>query len=137
MVSIRLALAAYHNEVLRVLELTVAIKDVYRPFAPANGSLQPTDTLVTKVVLGTVACLPACDRYFVDGFKSEGFKYGSLKRSFVEGVLDFCWHHRQELEGEQGRIEQSAGLRYPIMKLVDMYFWQIGYERDIKSQATT
>jgi len=23
-----------------------------------------------------------------------------------------------------------GGIRYPLMKLVDMYFWQIGYEKD-------
>ena len=28
------------------------------------------------------------------------------------------------------RIKQNRGIHYPLMKLVDMYFWQIGYEED-------
>jgi hypothetical protein len=101
----------------------------YQPFAPTSGSAQPTDTLITKIILGTFGCLPACDRYFIDGFKREGFKYSSLNDHFVDRVLGFCHKHRRELEREQTRIEEVVGIRYPLMKLVDMYFWQIGYER--------
>ena len=25
----------------------------------------------------------------------------------------------------------TIGIRYPLMKLVDMYFWETGYERDV------
>jgi hypothetical protein len=39
---------------------------------------QPTDTLVTKVILGTFGRLPAFDRYFADGLKSQGLRYSSL-----------------------------------------------------------
>jgi len=113
----------------RVGELIVGVRQAYKPFAPATGSAQPTDTLITKVILGTFGCLPACDRYFIDGFKSEGLKYSYFNDSFVERILGFCHEHLPELQKEQASIEQSGGLRYPLMKLVDMYFWQIGYER--------
>jgi hypothetical protein len=36
---------------------------------------------------------------------------------------------REALREQQERIQQSGGMRYPLMKLVDMYFWQIGFER--------
>jgi hypothetical protein len=117
----------------RVRELRVAIGQAYKSFAHANGSAQPTDTLITKVILGTCGCLPACDRYFINGFKSEGFKYSYLNDNFVERVLGFCQEHLPELQKERGSIEQRGGVRYPLMKLVDMYFWQIGYEKDTES----
>ena len=60
-----------------------------RPFAPQAESRQASDTLVTKVILGTFGCLPACDRYFIDGWKSEGFKYSYLNSKFVDRVLIF------------------------------------------------
>ena len=47
---------------------------------------------------------------------------------FVERVLGFCNKHIAELRKEQARIEASGAIRYPLMKLVDMYFWQIGSE---------
>ena len=114
-----------------VLEAVEAIREEYRPFAPAIDSRQPSDTLITKVLLGTFGCLPACDRYFVDGLKSAGFKYSRLNAKLVALVLDFCQKHLRELCDEQTRIERSGGMHYPLMKLVDMYFWQIGYERGV------
>lgn len=59
----------------RVGELIVGVRQAYKPFVAATGSSQPTDTLITKVILGTFGCLPACDRYFIDGFKSQGLRY--------------------------------------------------------------
>ncbi len=113
-----------------ILEAIDAIREAYRPFPRLAKSRQPTDTLVTKIILGTLGCLPACDRFFVDGFKTAGLSYSSLNRKFVECVLRFCGENRREFREEQERIERIGGVRYPLMKLVDMYFWQIGFERD-------
>jgi hypothetical protein len=41
------------------------------------------------------------------------------------------WH----LRGEQARIEAAGGVNYPFMKLVDMYFWQVGYEASLQNAA--
>lgn len=119
----------------RVRELIAAVHESYEPFAPTTGSAQPTDTLITKVILGTFGCLPACDRYFIDGFKRAGFKYSSLNGRFIERVLGVCQDHLPELRKEQARIEQIGGIRYPLMKLVDMCFWQVGYEKDTKARG--
>jgi hypothetical protein len=114
----------------QVEELIVGVRQAYKPFAPATGSAQPTDTLITKVILGTFGCLPACDRYFINGFKGEGGQYSYLNGKFVKRILGFCQEHLAELQKEQASIEQSGGFHYPLMKLVDMYFWQLGYEED-------
>jgi hypothetical protein len=105
-----------------VLAAVSAVREAYAPFG------QPTDTLVTKVLLGTLGCLPACDRYFIDGFKSKEFSYSYLNAAFVQRIFRFCRNNLIELRSEQARIERSSGVRYPLMKLVDMYFWQLGYE---------
>ena len=99
-----------------------AVREAYRPFAP----LSATDTLVTKILLGTFGCLPACDQYFIKGFKADGFRYSSLNKRFIHRVLTFCQEHIEELREEQRNIEAACGLRYPLAKLVDMYFWQLG-----------
>jgi hypothetical protein len=112
------------------LEAVAAIHEAYWPFVRLAESGQPTDTLVTKIILGTLGSPPACDRFFIDGFKSAGLSYSSLNAKFVERVLRFCKDNLREFREEQQRIEQIGGMRYPLMKLVDMYFWQIGFERD-------
>lgn len=58
-----------------ILEAVKAIREAYRPFISETESGQPTYTLLTKVILGTFGCLPACDRYFIAGFKSRGLTY--------------------------------------------------------------
>jgi len=115
--------------------LVADVRAAYRPYAEAVGRLPPTDTLVTKVVLGTFGCLPACDRYFIAGFKHKGFQYSCLNDDFIRRLLSFCQEHLLELREIQRNIERAGGIHYPLMKLVDMYFWQTGYEVDAGSKA--
>jgi hypothetical protein len=101
-----------------------------RPFTRAADAGEATDTLVTKILLGTLGCLPACDRFFIDGFKAAGLSYSRLNSNFINRLLEFTHTNLPALRAEQSRIESHSGVRYPLMKLVDMYFWQLGYERD-------
>ena len=112
-----------------ILEAMDAVREAYRPFAPMAEARQASDTLVTKVLLGTFGCLPACDRYFIEGFKSSGLQFSYPNAKFLERIARFCRDHGGELRAEQETIEHAGGIRYPLMKLVDMYFWQIGFER--------
>lgn len=108
------------NTILRLVDV---VKAAYQPFGPAS------DILATKVILGTVACLPAVDRFFIAGFRKSGRQYSSpLNRRFVERIIRFCSDCAGKLQVEQSRIEVEGGVHYPLMKLVDMYFWQLGYD---------
>jgi hypothetical protein len=73
---------------------------------------------VTKVILGTFGCLPACDQYFVPGFRHEGFSYSEVNAVFVGQVLQFCREHLDDLREEQASIKRDCGIEYPLMKLV-------------------
>lgn len=111
------------DDIVAAVESAVrAVREAYAPFG------QPTDTLVTKILLGTLGCLPAVDRYFIDGFKAEGQKYSRVNNGFIKRLHQFSSNRLPELRHEQDRIERATGVRYPLMKLIDMYFWQIGYE---------
>jgi hypothetical protein len=112
-----------------VLNAAVAIRDAYEPFTSSQAKGEATDTLVTKVLLGTLGCLPACDRFFIDGFKAAGLRYSRLNPNFIARLLDFTHDNLASLKREQSHINSQSPVRYPIMKLVDMYFWQVGYER--------
>ena len=101
-----------------------AVKEAYKEFG------QATDTLATKVILGTLGCLPACDRYFISGFRSQDLTYSRPNVPFIKGVRSFCRDNINEIRAEQLRIENRTGVHYPLMKLIDMYFWQIGLDED-------
>jgi hypothetical protein len=120
-----------------IFEVFNSIRESYRPYAPASETQQASDTLVTKVMLGIFGCLPACDRYFIDGFRSTGNKYSYVNDSFIRRIITFCLNNQMALWAEQSRIKQATAVHYPLMKLADMYFWEIGYERDNPLSAGT
>ena len=51
-----------------------------------------------------------------------------MRPVFVERIIAFCNENLEALRTEQRRIESAGGVYYPLMKLADMYFWQIGFE---------
>lgn len=87
----------------------------------------PTDTLISKIILGTLGCLPAFDRFFLDGVKELGYDFKSLKEKSLVRLFDFTNENKDELTAIQKLHPQ-----YPLMKLIDMYFWQIGFEKYAK-----
>jgi hypothetical protein len=72
-----------------ILASVTAIREAYRPFAPNSEDRQASDTLVTKILLGTFGCFPACDRYFIDGTKSVGLKGPYVNSKLIEDLLAF------------------------------------------------
>jgi hypothetical protein len=118
-----------------IFDLCQEIKKAYQPFAKAKNKTV-RDMLLTKVVLGTVGCFPAWDTYFDIGYRQCGFRPPSqLTVPFIEEVLQFCLAHIADFKSEQSRIdgEQNTPTSlkpYPLMKLEDMYFHEIGVELD-------
>jgi hypothetical protein len=104
------------------------IRSAYLPFGKATG------TLVTKVVLGTVGCLPALDGYFTTGCRRYGLRVPSrVNCAFIRDILGFYCNNLPAFQAEQARIQHAHGLRYPLMKLVDMFFHQVGLELEGKA----
>jgi hypothetical protein len=112
-----------------ILSAADLVRGAYQSFAAANESRPASDTLVTKVLLGTIGCFPACDRFFIDGFKTAGQSFSSLNTNLVTRLSLIAARNLPELRTAQDQIASSTGVRYPLMKLLDMYFWQLGYER--------
>lgn len=111
-----------------IVRLCAEVRDAYRPFAMDNESRPPSDVLVTKVVLGTTGATPAIDRYVRAGLAAEGFKSTLLGPSLIAALGTFARGHLDAFRAEQSRIEGEYGIRYPLMKVVDMYLWQRGAE---------
>lgn len=52
-----------------------------------------------------------------------------MNENFIKRALQFCQYNSGELKKAQVAIEKVGGTHYPLMKLVDMYFWQIGFDK--------
>ena len=107
------------------------IKDI--PEKPKKG-INVTDTLLTKILLGTLGCIPAYDRFFKDGLKTKNIQpYTKLSgKSFLE-VVKFYQENKNDFLKVQKSIEEKVGVKYPIMKLVDMYFFTLSFTSSNKS----
>lgn len=93
-----------------------------------------SDTLITKILLGTLGCVPAYDRYYKESVKKYHISSGKYNSDSVYRVAKFYCDHEDEFE--RLRLEMSERrIEYPPMKLMDMCFWQDAYISD--SKATT
>ena len=85
--------------------------------------------LITKILMGTLGCVPAYDRFFQDGVATYKVTTQEYSLESVRKLAKFYEAHNDRLE-EARRGMRTEDLVYPQMKLLDMGFWQIGFERD-------
>lgn len=92
-----------------------------------------TDTLVTKILMGTFGCVPAYDRYFIEGIRSKKTAVQKFRTNSLKQIAKYYIDNKSEFESIREKINKN-GVEYPPLKLLDMYFWQIGYDLDPKNK---
>ena len=96
-------------------------------------SRKPTDTLISKIILGTLGCSPAFDRYFNDGVKKHNFSFTAFSDKNFNEIFNFVDNNKSEFLKLQSELMLSQGLHYPLLKLVDIYFWHEGFSLETKN----
>ena len=110
-------------------EVSERIRTAYAKEQPSfEGKLNnTTDTLVTKILLGTLGCVPAYDRYYVQAVKQYNVSAGAFNKNSVKDIANYYLKYKDEFE--KLRIELNAsGTEYPVMKIMDMCMWQVAFE---------
>lgn len=92
-----------------------------------TSSVSPV--LITKILMGTLGCVPAYDRFFEEGARYLGLEKKTYHEKSLLELADIYEAHNDRLE-EARRGMRTGDLVYPQMKLLDMGLWQIGFERD-------
>jgi len=112
-----------------VFQLAKNLSDIFtKTVNIVNGrarNIEVTDTLVTKILLGTMACTPAYDRYVNAGLEKSGFMHRRFTQASYRELLNFYRMNSNTFSGLRLPIPNS-NFCYPPMKLIDMYFWSIG-----------
>lgn len=120
------------SEIGEIFELISWVRNWFQQnIKHVNGAtrrINVTDTLVTKILLGTLGCVPAYDRFFIDGLRAKGFNHSRLAKRNFQSIVEFYSRNRRDFDSVQKTIQRKSGIYYPSMKLVDMYFWQIGFD---------
>ncbi len=117
----------------RLANLSDDIADYFWPIrnevAGRVVASQVSPVLITKILMGTLGCVPAYDRFFVDGIKKYKVTTQEYSPESVRKLAKFYEAHNDRLE-EARQGMRTEDLVYPQMKLLDMGFWQIGFEKD-------
>lgn len=122
-----------------ILNLKEKLANHYRDIQFKKGvdkrkPISPTDTLLSKILLGTLGCVPAYDRYFIDGLKEKKIGNRTFNNTSLNELFDFIDMNKTEITDAQKFIFIKTKQHYPVMKIVDMYFWQIGYGKELKEK---
>lgn len=124
--------AKYKDETVcrRLQRLNAKIDDYYagiRRGVKGGVANHISDTLITKILMGTMGCVPAYDRYFINGVKKQKAATGNYNINSIRMLADFYARNFEQLEKTRSGFH-IHGIPYPQMKLLDMGFWQIGLE---------
>lgn len=90
--------------------------------AKGKSKYSPSDTLLTKILLGTFACVPAYDQYFVEALDRFGLKPKQFSRASIKAIAEFCQANTSIL----AQWRNACAEHYPDMKLLDLAFWLYG-----------
>ena len=133
LVSMELQNAKDHIE--RILELRKELdehykqirKKVYEKAKKPTPKKDISDTLLTKIMLGTLGCVPAYDELF-----TKGLKEFEITQKFGENSLNEIIDFYEENKGVFNEtINKCSKLKeYPQMKIIDMALWKIGFDID-------
>lgn len=87
--------------------------------------------------MGTLGCVPAYDRFFVDAVKKNNVTTGNYNIASLQKLIKFYEDEEHQEKLEKLRSEflikyefdgEEKTLDYPQMKLLDMGFWKIGFD---------
>lgn len=118
----------------KIMELSAAIVDLYKGLTIDLGDGEgknASDTLITKILLGTIGCTPAYDRYFKSGLALTNVAQRRYGEKSMHQLIEYYMEHYEELEAYRALVSQNR-ISYTPMKILDMCFWQIGFDHDAK-----
>ncbi|MDD3346521.1 hypothetical protein [Oscillibacter sp.] len=124
------------NVVTDIFALSNEISSLYAAETKTSeddqGSIA-SDTLITKILLGTIGCTPAYDRYFKSGLRISGVAQQGYTPNSMLGLADYYIQHLTEFEAFRNKISKNK-IEYMPMKVLDMCFWQLGYEAEQRGE---
>ena len=122
---------SFEDAQMRMSDLFALKDEITRVYT--SFDVTPTSTLITKVMMGTLACVPAYDRYFEMGIARHNAACSiRIPKNFSQNGFSKLLKEAIGMEGvfsEAGNIvgDGENGYVYPPMKLLDMHFWELGY----------
>ncbi|MBY5721787.1 hypothetical protein HFO33_35460 [Rhizobium leguminosarum] len=113
------------GEIQEILRVRDAIADSYMSLPRGGKLINVSDTLSSKIMLATLGCVPAYDRYFVRGARAEGVPARFNEKSIIS-LRQHINTRASEYEEARQIVERRLQASVPLMRVVDMFFFTIG-----------
>lgn len=104
-----------------IIELVDLINEVY------PDTISKTKTFITKILLGVFGCAPAYDRYFCKALKKHNVCSVDFNLNSLKNLYSYYQLHFNEFEELRNQFLEED-VFYTPMKLIDMCFWQLGFD---------
>ena len=111
-----------NDKLENLFNLRDKLDEIYRV-----SDVTPTDTLITKIMIGTLGCAPAFDRYFKDGVRGKKNAHLVFNRKNMQVLSKYYVDNSSRFE-ELSKSVPTGELKYPQMKILDMCFFYQGYK---------
>lgn len=116
------------NNLNLIFEISEKIREIYiGKRKNLDGLEDVSEILISKILMGTFGCVPVFDRFLKAGIKIKKVGIQKYNKKSLMELVRFYKINEQAFNNCRKEINQN-GIEYPEMKLVDMYFWQIGYD---------
>ena len=119
------------NTLKKIEEISLELKNYYMMVrSKTRGEiLTPiSDVLISKILLGTLACVPAYDEFFVASIRKYNIATGTYGIKSIKKLADFYQNNESIFESKRKKMTLN-GIEYPQMKFLDMGLWQLGVEK--------
>lgn len=120
----------YDDNLLDNIDLIFEAVEVIKNAYPI--SISKTDTLLTKILLGVFGCVPAYDRYFKKGVQKAGIVSSTFNAKNITQLFTYYQNNSLTFDALLQSFEKE-NIHYTPMKLMDMCFWQYGFDNQKKS----
>lgn len=125
-----------HESLLSALiTLSNNLKDIYaniRKSAKGKETVKSdvSDILITKILLGTLACVPAYDEHFKACARETlmGVKLTVCSKENVKSISEYYVEHSGKFETLNKLARNERNIDVPQMRLIDMCFCTTGYK---------
>lgn len=87
-----------------------------------NSGKNITETLKTKIILGTIGCFPALDTY-VNKTRDDDLFDECINKPIIISMLNFAIDHKNEINSLK---IFDKNFDYPLMKMYDIYLFEFG-----------
>ncbi len=118
------------NKIELIMELSDKLREIYIEKRKNHDDYEGvSDILVTKILMGTLGCVPAYDRFFVDTIRNYKIASGDFNKKSFNDLAMYYNDNRAELNELKNQLLEQRKIHYPEMKILDMAFWYMSYEK--------